>query len=137
MKDLKYLAALKETPGAFNDIEFNAEGDIVTVENEDRVKQNAVKILMTEKGIMPYPNYGCSLSTIPGNTPFNDELLNQVSDEIVAAIQYLVYVEESTVPAEQIAEIKNLDVNFSEGQIVANLILLTQANTEVNVGLAV
>lgn len=136
MKDLKYLAVLKSTPGAYNDIEF-ANGDIVPVSLEDRVRQYVAKILLTEKGLMPYPNYGTNLGLIPNSTPYMTDLLNMVSNEVVAAVRYAILIEESTEEAEQISEIKNLDVNFQDNHVQVNLILLTRANTEVPLSFAV
>jgi hypothetical protein len=51
MNDLRFIAALKPTPGHYNDIDIGvtgATGDIVMIGGADRVRQDVVKILLTD-----------------------------------------------------------------------------------------
>ena len=137
MIDLKYIDAIKATPGGYNDIEITRDGDIAVLAGTDRVKQDVVKIILTETGLMPYPNYGSSLPSMPGNTSYDQTLLNTVANEIISDIHYLINVETSQVLAEQISELKTLDVTFSDNQIQAVIVLLTEDNTEILIGFTV
>ena len=137
MIDLKYIDALKTTPGGYNDIEITADGDIATIDGYARVKQDVVKIILTETGLMPYPNYGSSLPSMSGNTPYDTTLLNTVANEVISDIHYLVNTETSQQLSEQISDLKSLDVSYSNSQIQVGLVLLTKDNTEVAVGFSV
>jgi phage baseplate assembly protein W len=137
MKDLKYLASLKSTSTAFNDSEIGPDGDLVTVEGADRVKQDIAKILLTENGLMPYPNYGTSLPTLPGNSQFSSDLLNNVSSEVISAIHYLVFIEESQVPAEQIDSLSSLDVSYANSAVNIVMTVTTKDKASIDVGFTV
>jgi len=137
MIDLKYIDAIKQTPGGYNDIEITEDGDIATIDGAARVKQDMVKILLTETGLMPYPNYGSILPSMSGNTPYDTTLLNTVANEVISDIHYLINTETSQVLSEQISELKSLDVNYSNSQIQVAVVLLTKDNTEVAAGFSV
>ena len=136
MKDLKYLAAVKSPPGPYNDIEIGADGDIVTVDGVDRIKQDVAKILMTELGLMPYPNYGSSLPLMPGSQQFSSTLLDTISSEVISAVQYLVYVEESALLDEQISSITTLKVSYEDAAVSINLTIANKAKEEASLGLS-
>ena len=133
MIDLKYIAAVKASPGAYNDIEITADGDIATVDGSGRVKQDVVKILLTEVGLMPYPNYGSSLPLLPGNTPYSPTLLNLVASEVESAIHYLTLVEDSPEDTERISEIRNLEVSF-DTDIHINFVIRTLDTNDIVLG---
>jgi len=137
MIDLKYLAALKSPEAAYNDIEFNADGDIVTLDGVDRVRQDIVKMLQTEMGLMPYPNYGTNLNAVPGNTPYDSTLLNAIASEIISAIHYQILNETSTQANEQVAEIRKLSVNYSGSAITIDLSIWTRDQQEIVLGVTV
>jgi phage baseplate assembly protein W len=137
MKDLKYIAAIKDVPTAFNDIEIGADGDIVTLAGTARVKQDVVKILLTELGLLPYPNYGTSLPTLPGTESSDPSLLNSVSSEVISAVQYLVLNEESQVPSELIDSLKTLSVSYAASAINIAMTIVTKDQAEVDAGFTV
>jgi hypothetical protein len=134
MKDLKYIAAIKTASEGFNDIEITADGDLAAVEGAARIKQDVVKILLTELGLMPYPNYGSSLPSLVGSDPFSTSLLDTVSSEVISNIHYLIFSEESQLLTEQIAEIKTLDVSFANGTVMVNMVLISRAAEEIALG---
>jgi hypothetical protein len=137
MIDLKYIAALKSPEAPYNDIDFNADGDIVMIEGVDRVKQDIVKMLQTEMGLMPYPNYGTNLMAVPGNTPYDSTLLNAIAGEIISAIHYQILNETSTLPNEQVAEIRKLSVDYSGSAITIDLSIWTRDQQEIVLGVTV
>lgn len=137
MKDLKYIAALKDTQYSFNDIEIDGEGDIVTLENEALLKQEIVKILLTESGLMPYPNYGTALAYLTNQQPYSPKILDTVSDEVVSAVHYLIFISESENDRDIIAEISELDVSYADSVLNINLRILTAARAIINIGLSV
>ena len=134
MIDLKYIDAVKPTPMGYNDIEWTADGDIAVIEGPDRVKQDVVKILLTETGLMPYPNYGSSLPSMSGNTPYSTTMLDAISNEVISDMHYLILGEESQVPSEQISELKSMDVSFSDNRVQLSLVVLTRDNTDIQLG---
>ena len=137
MKDLKYIAAIKDVPTPYNDIEIGPDGDIITLEGIARVKQDVVKILLTENGLLPYPNYGTSLPSLPGIASGSTSLLNNVSSEVISAIQYLVLNEESQLPSEQIDSLTTLDVSYSNSAINIAMTIVTKDQAEVDAGFTV
>ena len=133
MIDLKYIDAVKPHPGSFNDIEITPEGDIATISGYERVKQDIVKILMTEMGMMPYPNYGSNLNTIPNTSAYDPTLLDSVANEVISSVNYLVLAEESPDPTEQISEITTLDVSVNTNVKIA-LSVKTKDNETLPLG---
>lgn len=130
MKDLLLLgSATGEFVGDNNDIRVDANGDLVCIDGVTRVKQDVTKILLTERALVPYPNYGSLLPSLPGTRATNPSLLATLADDIIISLRYLTLSETSSVNEEQIGELLSLDLEFQSGAIVVTLSLNTLANT--------
>ena len=133
MFDIKLLGSAKgEIYGDFNDISFDANGDVNVISGADRIKQDIVKILITVSGNLPYVNYGTFLSKLVNSRYSDEKLLSSVNDEVISAIQYLVSNEESIDGDEIIDEITTLEVSFEEREVLIDLVVTTLARKELN-----
>jgi hypothetical protein len=114
MKDLKFiklpLGRQLINPDE-NDVEFDPKtGDFVTVEGHARKLQDLVKILITAIKSNPIiPDYGSTLSILPGTRAFSD-LQQKVKDTIIQVMGFLQAVEQSSDPSERFGSIASLTV---------------------------
>jgi phage baseplate assembly protein W len=137
MDDLKFIGSRTgEFIGDLNDIAI-VGGDIDLVSGSDRLLQDMIKVLLTEKGLMPYPNYGSALPYLRGSNYSDPNLLSLVSDEVLTALRYLYLIEESDVKTEQLGEITTMDVEFSGSSILVTIAATTAARTAINLNLEV
>ncbi len=136
MQDLKYIQSIWEPTKTTNDIAY-ANGDIVIVENEDRLRQDITLILMTESGTLPYPNFGTVLPLMPGNTRFSQPVLDQVANTIVAALKYLVLLETSANYRERLASVDSLNVSYSNASITCAITATTLARSQAGISLTI
>lgn len=137
MKDLKYLtSSIDGVIGTNSDLSFvSAEGgnvDLATVDLSDRVSQDITKILLTETGTLPYPNYGAGLSTYIYRTFNSIDILDQVQKAILSAIYYLIFREPSANPAERIGSIDDISVSYDDRTIVSDISLTTEKGAGIN-----
>ncbi len=120
MKDLKFIKLPMGrqliTPDE-NDVEFDPKtGDFVTVEGHARKLQDVVKILITAIQSNPIlPDYGTTLSILPGTRAFSD-LQQKTRDTIIQAMGFLQAVEQSSDPSERIRSIASLTVQRTGAQ---------------------
>ena len=92
-----------------NGVSF-AGGGVVMVGGPARKFQDIAKILITQMGAdSVIPSYGSDLPKIKAQ-PANDDVGTQVSDSVVAALSFLVQVETSPLPDENIKSIQALSV---------------------------
>lgn len=137
MDDLKLLGSRTgEFVGDLNDVSF-VNGDLDVVSGSDRLTQDMVKVLLTEKGLMPYPNYGSALPYLRGSNYNDPNLLSLVSDEVLTALRYLYLIEESSDTTERLGEITSLDVEASRSSILVTIAATTAARTAINLNLEV
>lgn len=131
MKDLKYIQSVWDSTIGISDINYDANGDIICVENEDRLRQDIVKILITESGVLPYPNYGTILPLIPNNVRYSQEILDTIATSIIASLRYMTLGDSTANPRERISAVDNLDVTYQDAAVACNLKTTTQAKTTV------
>ena len=112
MKDILFLSTKKSNVPVSpedNDLLF-ANGDVVMVEGSKRKFQDIAKILLTRIGSDPiFPTYGSDIPNVSGERA---ELVeDRVSDSVLEALSFLIEVEKSTAPNENIKSIKSLSVS--------------------------
>lgn len=111
MKDLAFLASPNPRVAVSpddNDIAF-ANGEAVTVEGPARKFQDIAKILLTRIGADPvFPTYGSEIPNVVGNRAIGAD--DKITDGVLEAMAFLVEVEESTRPDENITGIRSLKV---------------------------
>lgn len=91
-----------------NDIFFE-DGEVVTVEGQERKFQDLVKILETALESNPiFPTYGSALPTIPGTIDIG--VNEKIRESVIAAISFLSETEISRLLSERIAGIRLLNV---------------------------
>lgn len=129
------MAARAHSPSEL--LGLSAVGDIQYIDKSDRLKQDITKILITERGLMPYPNYGTLLPLLPATSPTDVNLLPTLSDDIIVAMRYLDLIETSTEDDERIGEITTLDLEFQNSTIAITLNYDTLARTLANIRLEI
>jgi len=112
MKDVLFLSPKKSNVPVSpedNDLLF-ADGDVVMVDGSKRKFQDIAKILLTRIGSDPiFPTYGSDIPNVIGERA---ELVEgRVSDSVLEALSFLIEVEKSTAPNENIKSIKSLSVS--------------------------
>jgi len=112
MKDVLFLSPKKSNVPVSpedNDLLF-ADGDVVMVDGSKRKFQDIAKILLTRIGSDPiFPTYGSDIPNVSGERA---ELVEgRVSDSVLEALSFLIEVEKSTAPNENIKSIKSLSVS--------------------------
>jgi phage baseplate assembly protein W len=113
MKDIKILQLYTD----FNDFTIQ-NNDIQLIENENKLAQDVVKIMLTIKGShFLFKNYGTNLAAIVNtrNTEFTDNL----KQEIIYALEYVKSLNKN----ETINLDKILSVDISSGSNYYNIIL--------------
>jgi len=138
MYDVKYLGSRTGVyTGDFNDVSFTNTGDLDTVSGSGRLKQDVVKILLTEQGLMPYPNYGTQLSFMRNVNPNDTRVLSDVADEVESALRYLDALEPSTDLSERIGEITSLETSYADSAISILLNITTAERTTIDLNFLV
>lgn len=137
MKDVKLINNVSSAVGTadYNDITFDVNGDVVTIDGEDRVLQDLSKLMLTPDGTYAAPNYGTGLDTLTSKYPA--ELIpQQAAAEITQAVQFYVFKNEGeTIPDdEKVAAMTDLKASSSNGEAVAEVKLLTKAGTDIVFG---
>lgn len=113
-------------------LKISAVGDIQIVLGSDRLKQDVTKILITERGLAPYPNYGTILASVVGARSSDTDVLSFVADDVITALKYQSLLERSTTLDEILGQIVQLDVEFSSSALLITLQLETAAKTSVD-----
>lgn len=137
MKDIRYLTAGPGGAyGLFSDVSFVAsEGgnvDLAVVDEEERLKQDVAKIMLTELGTAPYPNYGAGLANYIYRKFNSIDVLDNVQKDILTALYYLIFREPSTNPAERIGRIDDISVSYADQAITSEISITTEKGTGVN-----
>jgi len=128
-KDIKILNSENgEFYGDFNDITIGPDGDIVTVEGQDKLAQDVVKILFTLKGSSPlFLNYGTQITGLI-NSRNTDNLEDALREEVIYALSYVQKSNENE--AINIAEIVTANIAAKDREIDITLVLkLTNGET--------
>ena len=116
MIDLKLLGSLSgEYYGDNNDVTIDSDGDIVATEGKDRTMQGTSKIVLTELGShLIDSEYGTRLYELISKKVNTGEIQSEIADTVISALSYLADTEESTVPEEQLDEIKSIKIRQEE-----------------------
>lgn len=101
------------------DISFDAQGNLETVTNTDKLTQEIVKLLHTPKGTNPFdPAYGTSLTEDQiGTIPDKRIIAAKVEEEINSNLQRLITEQtklrtmQPLTKAELLAEVSNVEVS--------------------------
>jgi hypothetical protein len=135
VKDLKFIqyqAGNSAVVAEVNDL-LPENGDVAYVEGHDRKLQDLVKILATAIGSNPvFITYGSDLPTVVGKPAI--DIPDQIRESILAAVSFLVEMETSPLPAEQIGSIQNLTVKKDGNnpeQYFVNLTVVLNDGTEL------
>lgn len=133
MDDIQYIGSRTGVyTGDFNDVSFTNVGDLAVVSGPDRLKQDIIKILLTEQGLMPYPNYGTQLYTMRNVNPNDSRVLSDVAEDIESALRYLDALEPTTDLAERIGEITTLETSYADSAISILLEITTASRSSLN-----
>lgn len=114
MKDLKLItipATASVIAPELNDIELlEGQFEFTLIDSTTRKTQDIVKILLTSlESVGAYQQYGSLLPATIGQRK-TDALYAQISSSVTSALAYLVAVEPSDAPDEQLASIQSLKV---------------------------
>lgn len=124
MYDIKYINL-----SGYNDIEFStteaAGTDFSLLAGPARVQQDLAKASSTPIGLLPYVNYGTSLPALLNNKYAGQDTLTTAATYIELMVRYLAQMEESAIDSEKISSISSLNINFSGGQLTADLVVDT------------
>ena len=108
--------------GSFNDIDI-VNHDMVLIERKEKIAQDIVKFLFTEKGSSPlFKNYGTNIVSYL-NARKTNEMQPEITNEVIYAVSY---IKQSNIQeAINISSIQSLDVkNLTNGfEIILNLLL--------------
>lgn len=127
MKDIKLLGSeTGEFYGDSNDVIFSSTNDLETIEGADRVKQAIVKIFLTKLSSNPiFEGYGSSLPALIFSRIIDPRLDDLIKNMVLETLIYLINIEPSNVPNEQITQLNSLQVvPASEGDITRYFITL-------------
>ena len=123
-----------------NDIYLAPNGDLQIVQGVEKLKQDILKILKTERGNDTFsPIYGSFLQTFIGQK-FDEEYIKaQVRDEIIETLRVLQFInKDSSNLDEQIDVLTILDIQrVSETGLDIQLTLTTLTGKEVSLGFSV
>ena len=124
------------------DLQFDQNGQLMVVQNSDKLMQNVGKILLTQVGnSLINPDYGTALNSFVG-LPYNDaSTYAMMKQTILAALGYnVVQYSDSTILQEQIGTIETLSVmvNANDGSTLNIQAQLTDAaGNTLTVGIAI
>lgn len=110
---------------------MSAVGDVQRISGIPRLKQDITKILLTERGLNPYPNYGTILPGLVGTRLNNPDTLSLVANEVISALRYQYLIETSQDLDEIIGQVRQLDVEFSSNSILITLQVETASKAQV------
>jgi len=125
MEDITLLRSKTgEFFGDFNDINYTA-GDIQLLENESRIRQAIVKILLTRQGSnQVFTGYGTELQDLLKRSALDLTIQADISNTIAYGLSYLTQAETSTDPSEVIEELEALEIIYDENQKTSFVIKL-------------
>jgi phage baseplate assembly protein W len=111
-----------------NDIQFDASGNIITLENGDLLVQSALKIILTVQGSNPYHRWYGSLlrSRIGSNATGSTAAL--IREDVMGALttfrdmQSQISRAQVVTPEERLASVQQVNVNPIEGLPTAFLV---------------
>ena len=142
MADIKYITLIKDEQfqKTFNDIEFDATNDVVSVYGEDYANQAIAKALMSKQNRTSFfPTYGTELDTLRFYNLQDPVIQRALVDTITGSIIYLDTIETSNIPDERIKSIDNIELVPMTGapttiKIRLYLTLRSNKKLKINVG---
>jgi len=134
MKDVKLLGtATNKYYGDRNDISINTDKDFDILQFKDKVRQCAVKILLTHLGSHSiFIGYGSDLINLI-RSRLDQYLPPAIRDAIIYSLTYLKYTEESVLPIERLDSVLNIIIQQAEDdpRVINVLITLKLVNGDI------
>ena len=134
MKDIKLLDTTTNTYyGDRNDISINTDKDFDILQFKDKVRQCAVKILLTHLGSHNiFIGYGSDLINLI-RSRLDQYLPPAIRDAIIYSLTYLKYTEESVLPIERLDSVLNIIIQQAEDdpRVINVLITLKLVNGDI------
>lgn len=115
MKDINFLGTIDGVNhGNNNDLQYGPDGDFITTELSDRLKQDMTKILLTEVGENKvFSGYGAGLQTLISSGLSPENVKGAIVNSVVYAFSYLNEMNKGFDDSERIKNINNIQIKYS------------------------
>jgi len=136
-RDIKLLGSSNnQFYGDLNDISYDSNGNIRMLTGTERARQSIVKILLTSRNNIPFPDYGTDLPNITGAGLAADATKELIASTILFALTFYNTSLQDPIPSETIQQVVDIQIRFEDpSSYEVYLSLLMGDGTALNIPL--